>query len=139
MNIQDIKQIIPHRHPFLLIDRIEGIRDGKAITGIKNVTFNESWFQGHFPEEPVMPGVLILEALAQTGAVLILSIKEYENKTVYLSGIDKARFYRKVQPGDTMVLKVIFEKKRGSIIKMTGQADVDGIKCASAEILCGLS
>ena len=101
MDINQIKEILPHRYPFLLIDRVISI-DGNKIVAIKNVTANENYFQGHFPIEPVMPGVLIIEALAQTGAVAILSKDEFKGKIAYFAGIDKAKFRRKVVPGDTL-------------------------------------
>ena len=104
MDIKEIMEIIPHRQPFLLIDRIEELEPGKRAVGKKCVTYNEPFFNGHFPKEPVMPGVLILEALAQVGAVAILSQPENKGKTVYFGGIDKAKFKKKVVPGD--VLKI---------------------------------
>lgn len=138
MNTEEIKNIIPHRHPFLLIDRVESMDAGKEIVGLKNVTWNEPFFQGHFPSEPVMPGVLILEALAQAGAVLILSMEAFEGKTAYLSGTDKVRFYKKVVPGDTLILKVEFVSKRGNFVKLAGQAELRGDKCAVAEMVCAV-
>ena len=102
MDIKEIMEIIPHRQPFLLIDRIEELEPGKRAVGKKCVTYNEPFFNGHFPQEPVMPGILILEALAQTGAVAILSQPENKGKTVYFGGIDKAKFKRKVIPGDVL-------------------------------------
>ena len=101
MDIKEIMEIIPHRQPFLLIDRIEELEPGKRAVGKKCVTYNEPFFNGHFPQEPVMPGVLILEALAQTGAVAILSQPENKGKTVYFGGIDKAKFKKKVSIGTT--------------------------------------
>ena len=112
MDINQIKEILPHRYPFLLIDRVISI-DGNKIVAIKNVTANENYFQGHFPIEPVMPGVLIIEALAQTGAVAILSKDEFKGKIAYFAGIDKAKFRRKVVPGDTLRLEVELTKLRG--------------------------
>lgn len=106
MDIKEIMEIIPHRQPFLLIDRIEELEPGKRAVGKKCVTYNEPFFNGHFPQEPVMPGVLILEALAQTGAVAILSQPENKGKTVYFGGIDKAKFKRKVVPGDVLTLEL---------------------------------
>ena len=105
METKEIMEIIPHRQPFLLIDRIEELEPGKRAVGKKCVSYNEPFFNGHFPQEPVMPGVLILEALAQTGAVAILSQPENKGKTVYFGGIDKAKFKRKVVPGDVLNLK----------------------------------
>lgn len=138
MNIEKIKEIIPHRYPFLLIDSIDTLNPGQDIVGIKNVSSNEEFFQGHFPNNPVMPGVLIVEALAQTGAVLILSMEEFKNKTAYLTSINNVRFYKKVLPGDVLILKVSFVKKRGSIVKLSGQAEVKGVKYAVAELVCAV-
>ena len=104
-NTQEIMEILPHRHPFLLIDTIEELEPGVRAVGRKNVTFNEPYFAGHFPGNPVMPGVLIMEALAQTGAVAILSLPEHRGKTAYFAGIDKAKFKQMVRPGDTLELE----------------------------------
>ncbi len=106
LGINEIKEIIPHRAPFLLIDRIDEMELGKRIKGLKNVTFNEPFFNGHFPQEPVMPGVLIIEALAQVGAVLILSEEHNKGKTAFFAGIDSAKFKDKVIPGDSLELEV---------------------------------
>ena len=106
MNIQEIKEIIPHRYPMLLIDRVEEMVEGERIVAKKNVTINEPFFQGHFPEEPVMPGVLIVEAMAQAGAVALLSLEQFKGKTAYFGGLDKAKFRKKVTPGDTLYLEV---------------------------------
>lgn len=134
MNIEEIKKIIPHRYPMLLIDRIEELEEGKRVVAKKNVTYNEQVFQGHFPQEPVMPGVLILEALAQAGAVALLSLPDFKGKTAYFGGIDKAKFRQKVVPGDTLRLEVeiIKVKKVAGIGK--GIAYVDGKKVAEAEL-----
>ena len=110
MDIKEIMSIIPHRQPFLLIDRVEEIVEGESVTAIKNVTYNEPFFVGHFPGEPVMPGVLIVEAMAQAGAVAILSMDEFKGKTAYFGGINKAKFKKKVVPGDTLRLEVKIEK-----------------------------
>jgi len=104
LNIQQIKEIIPHRYPMLLIDRVEELIDGEKVIAKKNVTINEPFFQGHFPHEPVMPGVLIVEAMAQAGAVALLSLEQFRGKTAYFGGIDKAKFRQKVTPGDTLIL-----------------------------------
>ena len=106
LNIQQIKEIIPHRYPMLLIDRVEELIDGEKVIAKKNVTINEPFFQGHFPHEPVMPGVLIVEAMAQAGAVALLSLEQFRGKTAYFGGIDKAKFRQKVTPGDTLILEV---------------------------------
>src|SRR5690554_1498442 len=102
LGIEEIMEIIPHRYPFLLIDRIVELEPGKRAVGIKNVTMNEYYFQGHFPQEPVMPGVLIIESLAQVGAVAILSLEEYKGKIAFFGGIKNARFKKKLVPGDKL-------------------------------------
>ena len=133
MDINQIKEILPHRYPFLLIDRVISI-DGNKIVAIKNVTANENYFQGHFPIEPVMPGVLIIEALAQTGAVAILSKDEFKGKIAYFAGIDKAKFRRKVVPGDTLRLEVELTKLRGRAGVGYGIAYVDDKKVCQGEL-----
>lgn len=134
MDINEIMKIIPHRPPFLLLDRIEEIVEGEKIVAIKNVTMNEPFFVGHYPGEPVMPGVLIIEALAQAGAVAILSMEEFKGKNPYFGAIDKAKFRKKVVPGDTLKLEVTFIKLRGNAGVGKGIAYVDGKKAAEAEI-----
>ncbi len=134
MDINEIMSIIPHRPPFLLIDRIEEIIEGEKIVAIKNVTMNEPFFVGHYPGEPVMPGVLIVEAMAQAGAVAILSMTEFKGKTPYFGAIDKAKFRKKVVPGDTLRLEVTFTKLRGNAGIGKGVAYVDGKKAAEAEL-----
>lgn len=115
MDINEIMSIIPHRQPFLLIDRVEEMVEGKSITAIKNVSYNEPFFAGHFPNEPVMPGVLIVEAMAQAGAVAILSMEEFRGKTGYFGGIKNVKFKRKVVPGDTLCLKLEIDKLKRNI------------------------
>ena len=115
LKIQDILKIIPHRYPFLLVDKVEIIKNGEKGIGYKNVTINEPFFLGHFPNEPVMPGVLIVEALAQVGAVVLLSKNVYRGKTPYFAGINKVRFKRKVVPGDILKMEVEILKARSSI------------------------
>ena len=133
MYINDIKAIIPHRYPFLLIDRVEELVEGERIVAYKNVTANEEFFNGHFPQEPVMPGVLIIEAMAQAGAVAILSMEDFKGKTAYFGGIDKAKFRQKVVPGDTLRLEVeIIKLKRMAGIGK-GIAYVGDKKAAEAE------
>ncbi|MCF1584196.1 3-hydroxyacyl-ACP dehydratase FabZ [Tetragenococcus koreensis] len=134
MNIQEIKEIIPHRFPMLLLDRIEELEEGKRIVAKKNVTVNEPFFQGHFPHEPVMPGVLIIEAMAQAGAVSLLSLEQFRGKTAYFGGIDKAKFRKKVTPGDTLMLEVELLKVKSSAGIGKGIARVDGKKVAEAEL-----
>lgn len=134
MNIQEIKEIIPHRYPFLLIDTVEELIEGKKVIAKKNVTINEPFFQGHFPHEPVMPGVLILEALAQAGAVALLSMADFKGKTAYFGGIDKAKFRKKVVPGDTLMLEVEILKVKSIAGIGKAVATVDGKKVAEAEL-----
>lgn len=132
-----IQEILPHRFPFLLVDKIIELVPRERIVGVKQVTINEHFFQGHFPEAPVMPGVLQIEALAQVGAILVL--REFEdraNKIPFFSGIDKARFRRPVVPGDTLTLEVIALRTGSKVQKMHGIAKVDGQVTAEAEIMC---
>ena len=133
MDIKEIMKIIPHRYPFLLIDKVENIEDNK-IVAIKNVSMNEYFFQGHFPVEPVMPGVLIIEALAQAGAVALLSKEEFKGKIAYFAGINNAKFRRKVVPGDTLRLEVVLTKIRGSAGVGYGIAYVDDKKVFEGEL-----
>lgn len=134
MDIKEIMEIIPHRQPFLLIDHIEELEPGIRAVGRKCVTYNEPFFNGHFPMEPVMPGVLILEALAQVGAVAILSQPENKGKTAYFGGIDKARFKKKVVPGDVLKLTLEIVKQKGPIGVGKATATVDGKIAATAEM-----
>ncbi|CCK86249.1 (3R)-hydroxymyristoyl-[acyl-carrier-protein] dehydratase 1 [Lactobacillus equicursoris DSM 19284 = JCM 14600 = CIP 110162] len=129
-----IQKIIPHRYPMLLIDKVVELAPGERAVAIRNVTIHEEIFQGHFPGNPVMPGVLIIESLAQTGAVALLSQPEFAGKTAYFGGINKARFRKMVKPGDTMRLEVTLEKVKGHIGKGIGVASVDGEKAATAEL-----
>lgn len=129
MDIEEIKRILPHRPPFLLIDRIINVKKGSSVTAIKNVTYDEPFFVGHFPHKAVMPGVLIVEAMAQAGGVLcFLSLDEKEptsDKVVYFMGIEKAKFRKPVIPGDSLELKVNIVKRRGNIWKLEGKAFVE--------------
>lgn len=134
MNIVQIKEIIPHRYPMLLIDCVEELMEGQIIVAKKNVTINEPFFQGHFPHEPVMPGVLIVEAMAQAGAVALLSLPQFKGKTAYFGGIDKAKFRKKVTPGDTLILEVEILKIKANAGLGKGIARVDGKKVAEAEL-----
>ncbi|NLC63805.1 MAG: 3-hydroxyacyl-ACP dehydratase FabZ [Thermoanaerobacterales bacterium] len=138
LNIEDIKKILPHRYPFLLIDRIVELEEGKRSVGIKNVSANEQFFEGHFPERPVMPGVLIVEALAQVGACAVLSAKEHRDKLALFAGIDRMRFKRQVIPGDTIRLEVELTKLKGSIGKGKAKALVDGEVAAEGELIFAL-
>jgi beta-hydroxyacyl-ACP dehydratase FabZ len=131
-----IQRILPHRYPFLLVDRIVEITEGERIVGVKQVTINEPFFQGHFPGAPVMPGVLIVEAMAQVGAVYALrQIEDRERKLVLFSGIDNARFRRPVVPGDTLVLTVTPLRVGGRVQRMHGEAHVEGQLAAEADIM----
>jgi 3-hydroxyacyl-[acyl-carrier-protein] dehydratase len=136
IDIGRVMEMIPHRHPFLMIDKIvDAVADERA-TGIKNVSINEHYFQGHFPKRPVMPGVLIIEAMAQTAAVLVVHTlgPEAEGKLVYFMSVDNARFRRPVVPGDTLVLEVTALRTGSRIQRMRGEAKVDGQVCADAEL-----
>lgn len=140
IDVKGIMEILPHRYPFLLVDRIVELERGKAITGIKNVTMNEPFFQGHFPGEPVMPGVLILEAMAQVGSILAcLSDPEMIGRLAFFAGVDKARFRRIVRPGDQLVLRLAMIKQKGKIIKMAGQAFVDEQLATEAELMASFA
>ncbi len=135
LDIEAIKKVIPHRYPFLLIDRVEELVVGESAVGIKNVTANEPFFPGHFPEYPVMPGVLIVEALAQVGAVALLSLDENQGKLALFAGIDKVRFKRQVRPGDQLRLEVRITKRRGPVGFGEAKATVDGALACSGELM----
>ena len=128
----DLMRILPHRYPFLLVDRIVELTPGERAVGIKQVTANEPQFIGHFPERPIMPGVLLVEALAQTAGVAVLTLDEYRGKVGLFAGIDECRFRRMVIPGDTLLLKVEVEKLRGMFGRARGVASVDGEVAAEA-------
>lgn len=133
-----IRELIPHRYPFLLVDRIIELEPGKKSVGIKNVTANEPFFQGHFPEYPVMPGVLIVEALAQTGGVALMVLDEYKDKLALFAGIDKVRFKRQVKPGDQLVMTVELGQFRRGIGTCTATATVDGELACKGELMFAL-
>ncbi len=135
LDINDIKNILPHRYPFLLVDRIIELEPGKRVVGLKNVTANEEYFNGHFPGYPVMPGVLIIEALAQTGAVGVLSMDEYKGKLVLFAGIDKVKFRRQVVPGDQLRLEVEVTKLRGRVGKCQAKAFVGEELAVEGELM----
>jgi beta-hydroxyacyl-ACP dehydratase FabZ len=139
LDINEIRALLPHRYPFLLVDRILEM-DAERIVGIKNVTVNEPHFTGHFPDFPVMPGVLIVEAMAQCAGVLVLkNIPDRENKLVLLVAIENARFRRPVVPGDTLRMEMRVIKRKASVAKMAGVATVDGVVVAEAEVMCKLA
>ena len=137
MKIQEIKNYLPHRYPFLLVDRVEEVIMGKSIRAYKNVTINEPFFQGHFPNEPIMPGVLIIEALAQAAALLTFASDEsVKDDLLFLAGIDKARIKQPVVPGDQLILEADLIKVRKTIGQFECRALVDGKVVASAKLLC---
>ncbi len=139
MDIVQIMQSIPHRYPLLLVDRVLELEPKKRVVAIKNVTFNEPFFQGHFPGAPVMPGVLIVEAMAQAGAVLLLhDMPNRQEKLVYFTGIDGCRFRRTVVPGDQIRFELEVVKLRSTTCKMRGRAEVNGERVTEAEILSAL-
>jgi 3-hydroxyacyl-[acyl-carrier-protein] dehydratase len=138
LDIEQIKEIIPHRYPFLLVDRILEVEDGVRAVGIKNVSANEEFFNGHFPDYPVMPGVLIVEALAQVGAVAMLKKEENRGRLAFFAGIDGCRFKKQVKPGDQLRLEVEIIRLRGPIGKGKAVATVDGEVACEAEITFAL-
>jgi 3-hydroxyacyl-[acyl-carrier-protein] dehydratase len=139
MDIHEILDHLPHRYPFVLIDRVVSMEVGKEITALKNVTINEPFFPGHFPYHPVMPGVLIVEAMAQAAAILsfkTMGVKPSDDSVYYFAGIDSARFKKPVSPGDQIILKVKIDRILKGIWKYSGEAYVDGAVVAEAQMMC---
>ncbi len=136
-DIRKIMELLPHRYPFILVDRIVEMVPDERIVGLKNVTINEPFFQGHFPGAPIMPGVLIIEAMAQVGAILVNASRSEEKRKglIYFMGIDKARFRKPVIPGDQLIFEIIPVKRRANVFKMSGKATVDGTLVAEAEVM----
>ena len=138
LDVRDIRRIIPHRYPILLVDRIVELEPGKRAVGLKNVTTNEWFFEGHFPDNPIMPGVLIIEALAQTGAVAALSADEFKGKLGLFAGIDGVRFRRQVVPGDQLRLEVEMDRLRRGIGRASAKATVEGETAAEGRLTFAL-
>ncbi len=135
MNIQQIMKVLPHRYPFLLVDRIEEVEEGVRVNGYKNVTVNEPFFQGHFPEHPIMPGVLIVEAMAQVGGAYVTVLDDIaDDQVTYFVGIDKARFRKPVLPGDVLRMELELVSRRRGIYQFKGTAYVGDTKVADAEL-----
>lgn len=139
MDIQDILKLLPHRYPFLLVDKIIECDEQKRIVGIKNVTMNEPFFQGHFPGVPVMPGVLQIEAMAQTGGILINRIAKAGDRVPFFMSIDKAKFRRVVKPGDQMRIEIDIITHKTKVARFTGKVLVDGELASEAELMCMLA
>ena len=138
IDINQIMKLLPHRYPFLLVDRVLEFTPRQSITAIKNVTINEPFFQGHFPDFPVMPGVLIIEALAQTAALLTFTEEKADDAVYYFAGIDGARFKKPVLPGDQLVMVATFQREKAGIYKFHVKATVDGELAAEADITCAV-
>ena len=139
IDLQGIMGLLPHRYPMLLVDRILDFEPGEWIRGLKNISYNEEVFQGHFPKRPIFPGVLQVEAMAQTGGCLIMQeFEDRDKKVIYFMGLDAVRFRKPVFPGDQLVMEVMLVSLKGRICKMRGEALVDGVKAAEAEFMCML-
>jgi 3-hydroxyacyl-[acyl-carrier-protein] dehydratase len=136
IDVERVMQMIPHRYPFLMVDRVLNLVTGERATGVKNVSINEHYFQGHFPARPVMPGVLIIESMAQTAAVLVVHTlgAAFEGKLVYFMSVDDARFRKPVVPGDTLHVDVVKQRHRGSVWRFACEAKVGGVLVAEATI-----
>jgi 3-hydroxyacyl-[acyl-carrier-protein] dehydratase len=141
IDILEILKVLPHRYPFVMVDRILDIEVGKQVVGLKNVTINEPFFQGHFPQRPVMPGVLILEGLAQVGGIMAYYAhpEAIGNKLLFFAGIDKARFRRPVVPGDQLIFTLDLLKEKRSVMVMSAKAEVDGKLVAEAELMASFT
>lgn len=138
----DTKQILamlPHRYPFLFVDKVLELEPGARAVAVKNVTINEPFFQGHFPGHPIMPGVLLIEMLAQIGGIMLLALAEHKGKLAYLAGVDKTRFRKPVQPGDTLVAQVVMTRVRGNVGWAKGEARVDDKLVCEAELIFSLA
>ncbi|MGQ9472665.1 MAG: 3-hydroxyacyl-ACP dehydratase FabZ [Candidatus Caldatribacteriaceae bacterium] len=133
LNVQEIQKILPHRFPFLLVDKVHMTQEG-MVTGIKNVTIDEWFFQGHYPGRPIMPGVLILESMAQVGATMMMNMEKFRDCIPYFASLDKVRFRKPVQPGDLLVLEVTLLKMSAGVAKLKGVAKVNGVVVAEGEI-----
>ncbi|MBI3912017.1 MAG: 3-hydroxyacyl-ACP dehydratase FabZ [Armatimonadetes bacterium] len=134
LKVEEIINLLPHRYPFLLVDRILELEPGKRARGLKNVTINEAFFQGHFPGEPIMPGVLIIEAMAQVGGVILMSLPAYEGNRAYFAGMDKVRFRRPVYPGDSVIIDVEVLWHRGAFGRVRAEGRVGGQLVAEGEL-----
>ncbi len=138
LDIEAIKEILPHRYPFLLVDKILELVPGKRAVGLKNVTANEPFFQGHFPQRAIMPGVLVIEVMAQIGGVMILAVEEHRGKLAYIGTVDNAKFRRPIVPGDTLEVTVELLRLRGNMGKVRCMARVGGEEAAEADIMFAL-
>lgn len=134
LDVVEIQKILPHRYPMLLVDRVLDYVPGEKVIAKKNVSVNEAFFQGHFPGNPVMPGVLIVEAMAQAGAIALLTVPEFKGKTAYFGGMNRVKFRQMVKPGDTLKLEVTLEKVRGNAGLGHGEAYVEGKKVCSGDL-----
>ena len=140
-DIKEILKLLPHRYPFVLVDRILEVKHGEKIIGLKNVTINEPFFQGHFPTEPIMPGVLILEGMAQAGAILayLTDMEEYGGKLVYFAGLDGVRFRQKVVPGDQLIFEITITKRKSKLFKLDGKAFVNKKLVTEAQLMATMA